>query len=184
MIRKLFASAAAVALVAGFASAAEVKSGPQPGEEVPGPFTPLNITGKKAGEKYCLYCENGKSPVIMIFARSNDAATQKLLKKVDELTAKNSGADMGSFVVFCSDDSSLEADLKKLNEKEQFKKLVLSIDSPTGPSKYKVSKDADVTVVFYTNREVKANHAFKKGELKDETIEKILADVSKIVPAK
>ncbi len=184
MIRKLFASAAAVALVAGFASAAEIKSGPQTGEEVPGPFTPLNITGKMAGQKHCLYCENGKSPVIMVFARTNDAATQKLLKKIDEVTAKNSDCEMGSFVVFCSDDSALEADLKKLNDKENFKKLVLSIDSPAGPSKYKVSKDADVTIVLYTNREVKANHAFKKGELKDADIEKVLADVTKIKPTK
>lgn len=184
MIRKLFASAAAVCLVAGFAAAAE-KSGPQAGEEVPGPFTPLNINGSKAGEKHCLYCENGKNPVVMVFARNPDCpVTQKLLKKIDEATAKNSGADMGSFVVFCTDESSAEGKLKKLAEAEKYKKLVLSIDSPAGPGKYKVSKDADLTVVFYKDRMVAANHAFKAGELKEENIDKLLGDVSKIVPAK
>ena len=183
MIRKLFAGAA-VALVAGFAVAAELKSGPQTGEEVPGPFVPLNINGKKAGEKNCLYCENGKNPVVMVFARSADETTQKLLKKIDEATAKNSGAEMGSFVVFLSDDSGLEGTLKKWVEKESYKKLVLSIDTPTGPEKYKVAKDADLTVVFYKDRTVAANLAFKKGELKEENIDKLLENVAKIVPAK
>jgi hypothetical protein len=47
-----------------------------------------------------------------------------------------------------------------------------------------VSKDADVTVVLYTKRTVKANYAFAKGGLNDKAIDKIVADVSKIVPAK
>jgi hypothetical protein len=61
---------------------------------------------------------------------------------------------------------------------------VLSIDNPAGPLKYNVSRDADVTVVLYTDRTVKANYAFKKGTLKDEDIDQILADVKKILPAK
>jgi hypothetical protein len=56
MIRKLLAGVPVVALVAGFALAAEVKSGPQPGEKIPGPFTPLNVTGEGAGQKKCLVC--------------------------------------------------------------------------------------------------------------------------------
>src|SRR5881227_3574066 len=46
-----------------------LKSGPQVGEKVPGPFEPLNLTGDKAGEKACLFCKNGSHPVAMIFAR-------------------------------------------------------------------------------------------------------------------
>lgn len=34
--------------------AEEIKSGLQPGEKLPGPFHPLNITGSKAGKKNCL----------------------------------------------------------------------------------------------------------------------------------
>jgi hypothetical protein len=37
-------------------------------------------------------------------------------------------------------------------------------------------------VVLYTKRVVKANYAFKKGQLKDADIEKIVADVTKILP--
>jgi hypothetical protein len=186
MIRKLLAGPVAVALVAGFAAAAEIKSGPQPGEQVPGPFTPLNVTGEDAGKKQCLVCKNGTNPVVMIFARSADAAeTKKLIKAVDAATAKHSDCDMGSFVVVLTDDEDKAGTaLKEFADREKLKKVVLSTDSPAGPPKYKVSKDADVTVVLYTRHEVKANHAFKKGELKDKDIDAIVADVAKIVPQK
>jgi hypothetical protein len=30
-----------------------LKSGPQVGQQVPGPFNPLNVTGSQAGKKFC-----------------------------------------------------------------------------------------------------------------------------------
>jgi len=45
----------AVALLAGSVIAAEgLKSGPQEGKNIPGPFHPLNVTGSAAGQKNCL----------------------------------------------------------------------------------------------------------------------------------
>ena len=44
----------AVALLAGSAIAAgALRSGPQTGEMIPGPFDPLNVTGSAAGRKAC-----------------------------------------------------------------------------------------------------------------------------------
>jgi hypothetical protein len=44
----------AVMLLAGSVIAAEgLKSGPQAGERIPGPFNPLNVTGRAAGTKAC-----------------------------------------------------------------------------------------------------------------------------------
>lgn len=184
MIRKLFAAAAVVAAVSGFAAAGDLKSGPQSGEKLPGPFTPLNVNGKSAGEKHCLVCENGDNPVVMIFARSPECPmTQALIKKVEAAVAKNEKCEMGSFVVFCTSDSQAEGQAKAFAEKAKLKKVVLSTDSPAGPAKYKVAKDADVTVVLYTNKTVKANHSFKKDELKEEGIEKVIKDIKKITPA-
>jgi hypothetical protein len=185
MIRNLLLAAPLVALVAGFAAAAEIKSGPQVGEKIPGPFSPLNINGPTAGEKQCLVCRNGANPVVMIFARNADCPmTQKLIKEVDAATAKNAGCEMGSFVVFCTDDDTTEKKLKALSDKEQYKKIVLSLDNPAGPKNYKLNKDADVTVVLYNKHEVKASHAFKAGELKDADIEKIVGEVPMITPSK
>ncbi|MBY0527197.1 MAG: hypothetical protein K2R98_27625 [Gemmataceae bacterium] len=120
----------------------------------------------------------------MIFAREVSDSLTSLVKKIDEATEKNSGAKMGSFVVFCTDDEAIEKKAKEMAEKEKLKKCVLSIDNPAGPKGYDVAKEADITVVLYTSRNVKANYAFKKGELKDGDIDKIIADIAKIVPEK
>jgi hypothetical protein len=173
--------AVAFALLAGVAWAeGTVKSGPQVDQKVPGPFDPLNVTGSKAGEKNCLFCSNGQNPVAMIFAREVTPEVTKLLKKIDGCTCKNEDCSMGSFVVFLSDKEGLENELKNLAKENDIKKLVLSIDNPAGPKAYKIAKDADVTVVLYKSRTVKANYAFKKGELTDKDIDTIVGDVSKI----
>jgi hypothetical protein len=171
-------------LLTGFALADSLTSGPQVGQDVPGPFHPLNVTGDKAGQKNCLFCQNGSNPVAMIFAREVSEPVTKLIKKVDAATAEHSDCQMGSFVVFLSDAEGLEAKLKAMANEQGLKKCVLSIDNPAGPKGYKVAQDADVTVVLYTERTVKANHSFKKGELKDADIDTIIQDVSKITPQK
>ena len=91
---------------------------------------------------------------------------------------------MGSFVVFLSEEESLEKRLKEMARKEDLKKTVLSIDDKTGPERYKIAKDADVTVVLHADHQVKSNFAFNAGELKDKDVEKIVAELPKILPAK
>jgi hypothetical protein len=181
VITKFLLTVPALVFAVGLSSAAEIKSGPQPGEKIPGPFMPLNVNGDDAGEKRCLVCKNGTNPVIMVFARSPDDPTVvRLIKKIDEVTDKNSNVEMGSFVVFCTDDDKAESKLQTLASSARLKKTILAVDNPQGPAKYNVSQEADVTVVFYTKHMVKANHAFKKGEFKETDIEKVLADVEKI----
>jgi hypothetical protein len=183
MTHRLVALGLAFALLAGFSLAEDkgkVKSGPQVGDDLAGPFHPLNVNGAKAGKKHCLYCENGSNPVAMIFAREVTPELKKLITKIDTCTAKNSGCEMGSFVVFCNDSENLADQLKKLDRDANLKKTVLSIDNPAGPKGYNVSKDAAITVVLYKDRNVKANFAFQKGELTEKAIEEIVASVPKI----
>ena len=52
----------------------------------------------------------------------------------------------------------------------------------SGPEAYKIAKDAEVTVILYSKNECKGNYAFKKGEMTESDVEKIVADVTKIVP--
>ncbi len=184
MLRKavyalLFVGAAA--LVTGVYAGGALKSGPQAGQDVPGPFHPLNVTGKDAGKKACLYCANGGNPVAVVFAREATPAVAKLLKQLDAATVKNAGKDMGSYAVFCSDKDGLDKALEKLAGDQKLTKLILSIDNPAGPKAYNIAKDADVTVLLYTEFEVKANHSFRKGDLNDAAITKVVADVSKII---
>jgi hypothetical protein len=183
--RFVAATALAVIVLTGSLYAADaVKSGPQVGEKVPGPFEPLNINGDNAGKKFCQYCINGQNPVAMVFARDVSEPVTKLIKELDAATAKNSDAKMGSFFVFLSDDEAMEKTLQSIAKKEDLKKTVLTLDNKSGPDNYKVAKEADVTVVLYNGRTVKANYTFKKGQMKDKDVETILADLPKILPSK
>src|SRR5262249_51379538 len=85
-----------------------LKSGPEVGKDVRGPFQPLNVPGEQAGKKNCLYCANGPNPVAVVFARSVNPQVASLLRKLDEATQNNNKANMGSFAVFCSDKEGLE----------------------------------------------------------------------------
>jgi hypothetical protein len=158
-----------------------LKSGPQVGEEVPGPYHPLNVTGPYAGKKQCLFCKHGASPVAVVFARELTPEVTDLLKKLDDATAKNKDAKMGSYAVFCNDDEKLQGNLKDVAEKQKLTSLPLTVDNASGPADYSIAKDADVTVILYREFTVKSNYAFRKGELKDADVSKIVADVSKIV---
>jgi hypothetical protein len=165
------------------ASAEPVKSGPQPGQKVPGPFHPRHITGPDAGSQECLYCKNGANPVVMIFAREVSAPLISLLKQIDAVTAAHQDCKMGSFVVFLSDDPGLPATLKQIAEQEHVRTTILCTGTPAGPVKYQIAGDADVTVILYTHHTVKANYAFRKGELTESTAAAIPMDLGQILPS-
>lgn len=182
MMRRTVAFVAVLSLVAvlGVHAQSGVKSGPQVGEKVPGPFHPLNINGEAAGKKNCLYCSNGANPVAVVFARELTPEVSALIKKLDEATAKNGSCSMGSYAVFMSDSEKLPDQLKNLADTAKLTKLILSIDNPAGPKAYEISKDAAVTVLLYKEVTVAANHSFKTGELNEKAISKVVSDVSKI----
>lgn len=120
----------------------------------------------------------------MIFARNIDSSLTSLVKKIDAATKANSAAKMGSFVVFlASDDDAkkLETSLPEYAKKENIKSVVLAIDNVAGPQAYSIAKDAEVTVVLYNKRTVKANYAFRKGELNEKAVAAIVKDIPKIL---
>jgi len=171
--------------VAGLALGAEpCKSGLQSGEKISTIFEPVNVTGEHAGEPYCLICENGLAPVAMLFARELNEPLLKLLTRLDAATETNRKQQMGSFVVFLSDKEGFQDELAAAAKKAKLKHTILSIDKPAGPEGFNVSQDADLTVVLYREHAVKANHAFRKGELTDQAAERVLADLPKILAEK
>jgi hypothetical protein len=173
---------AVVVASAGVAFAEPVTSGPQPGQKVPGPFHPLHVTGPDAGARVCLYCKYGASPVVMIFARDLSPALATLIQKVDAATAAHADCRMGSFATFLTDSPDLPGALKDLAARGRVEKTVLCTDAPAGPAAYKIAPDADVTVILYAHHTVKANHAFRKGELSPQAVDAIVGDVARILP--
>jgi hypothetical protein len=165
-------------------AAEPLKSSIQPGEKITTIFEPLNVTGEHAGEPHCLVCENGRAPVAMLFARDLDEQLLKLLVKIDGATSEHRKEGMGSFVVFLSDAQELPGKLEAAAKKHKFKHLVLSTFEPAGPDGFEVSKQAAVTVVLYNKHVVRANHAFRKGELTDKAVEAVLGNLPKLFEAK
>jgi hypothetical protein len=113
----------------------------------------------------------------VVFARKIDDNLTSLVKKLDKASKDKS---FNSFVVLMTDDENAETQLKKLAETNSIKKTVLTIDNPAGPPAFKISKDAEVTVLLYNKRKVEANHAFAKGQFSTKGIDAVLSDVPKI----
>ena len=121
----------------------------------------------------------------MIFARGISDPLTSLVKQIDSATAKHSNCSMGSFVVFLNDEEGFDKKLKALAKQEKLDHMPLMLMSnPTGPPGYNIAKEAAVTVGLDTKRNVKVNHVFKKGEMKPADVDKIVGELSKILPEK
>src|SRR5207247_8828675 len=104
-----------------------------------------------------------------------------LIKKIDAATTENRSAKIGSFVVFLSEDDSLQDALRSLADKGGIRNTPLAVDVPAGPKDYKLAKEADVTVVLYVRQEVVSSFAYRTGELNASAIDAIIADVPKML---
>lgn len=123
--------------------------------------------------------------MVCVFAREINGSLTRLVKRIDKQIAKNTDKKLCSFVVFLTDDSeALTAKVEKLAEKAKIKNVPLTIaESLAGPPAYKISEDAEVTVLLWKGKgpEVRVNHAFKAGELKKEQIAAVIKDIPKIL---
>ncbi len=121
--------------------------------------------------------------MVAIFTRSLTDDLASLVKQVDEKVEANKDKKMASFVILLSNDSDAdEGKLKALAEKHGIKSTPLTIyDGIAGPKSYKVTEDADVTVLLWKEKTVKSNHAFAKGKLDKAGIQKIVESTSTIL---
>jgi hypothetical protein len=186
--------AAVPLLVATLKAADAPKSGPQPGEYLPGPFHPLNVTKAWAGKFHCLVCEHGANPVVAVFAREPGTADQplaQLLKQLDDAVGRHQKAQLGSFAVFLNEAVAKEEPRAELVKRLQdlasglgLKHVTLALDGAAGPKGYQIPKEADVTVLLYVKHKVVANHAFEKDGLTEKDVQAIGAEVEKLLSAK
>jgi hypothetical protein len=172
------AVALAVLVASGVVTAADLKSGPQVGATLPGPFEPLNLNGPDAGDESCLYCRYGNVPVVMVFASKPSEKLAKLVGEVEKAAAA-AKAEVGACLVVTDTSAATQTVLKKLADDAKLKATILSVIDPGKLKDYELAKDAEVTVLLYSRRVVRINHAFKSGELTDKAIEAVAADAAK-----
>lgn len=119
--------------------------------------------------------------MVCVFARETSEPLASLVKSIDAEIAKH--RELKSFVVVLTDDGDKTAStLKTMAADCRLKHVPLTlVESPSGPSSYKIAEDADVTVMFWKGTEVKVNHAYKKGGLTEADVRAIVAELPKIL---
>jgi hypothetical protein len=178
-MRTLLAAVAA-ALLAGVVAAADLKSGPQVGATVPGPFEPLNVNGPDAGDECCLFCKYGNAPVVMVFAPRPSDALGKLARGIEAAAdAASKAGEVGACVIVTDTSAETKRALGKLADDAKLRHVILAVIDPAKVKEYELSPDAAATVLLYSKRVVRANRAFKAADLTDKAVADMLADVSR-----
>jgi len=183
----------AVALAVGFLSLPVSAAEPLPpgykvGESLELMFREYLVTGPgvdKPRESHYLVCTYSTRPVVMVYAREINAPVVQLIKKLDEATRTHQKERLGSYLVLLCEPLDREKELKALAEKEKIQRIHLAMAAPHPRFQAKFGTEAETTVILATSqRQVQASYAYRKGELKEKNIEKILADLPKILPKK
>jgi len=182
---KKFSGVAAACLLAvtGMALAADkLESGLPVGETVPA-FNVRDITGPNEGKKLCYRCQYGARPVVTVFTRELTDNVKELVKKIDAKVGDNKDKKMAAFVVVLTEDpDAVEPKLKSLAESAKISNTPLTIvEGASGPPEYKLSKDAEVTVMMWVESEVKVNQAFAKGKLDKKAVDSLVGQTKKIL---
>ncbi len=121
--------------------------------------------------------------MVLAFAREINPAFTGLVKEIDKAVAANKDSKLSSFVVFLTDRrDELEPKVAELAKKEGITHVPLTIvESVSGPEKYKIAKDAEVTVILYSKAEAKTTLAFPKGGLDEKGTKEVVAAIAKLV---
>jgi len=176
-------AAACLLVVTGVAFAAdELKSGLPVGESVPA-FNVRDITGPSKGKTLCYRCQYGARPVVTVFTRELTDSVKDLVKKIDAQVGENKDKKMASFVVVLTEDpDAVEPKIEALAKDSKIANTPLTIiEGAAGPENYKLSKDAEVTVMMWVESEVKVNQSFAKGKLDKKAVESLVGETKKIL---
>jgi hypothetical protein len=183
-MKKLTAVLSMCVLTAGgLALAAELQSGLAVGEGPVPAFNVRDITGPKKGETLCYRCRYGARPVVTIFTREINDTVKDLVKKIDTKVGENAEKKMAAFVVVLTNDpDKVEPKLESIAKESELKNTPLTIiEGEAGPEEYKLSKEAEVTVMMWVESKVKVNQAFAKGKLDKKAVDALVADTKKIL---
>jgi hypothetical protein len=141
-------------------------SGPSVGQRF-GPYSFLIATGPKRGTQHCYVCETGAKPAVIVFARSMPDPLGKLLVEVDHLINDKNEAGLFAWTTFLTDNEpALLPQVTEWGKKLGLSKLALGIfEDADGPPTYRLSRDAEVTILLVNQGKVVANYAFRAKEL-------------------
>ncbi len=189
-MRTVCLPSAAVIVVLGFGvlvparEGAPCVSGLQPGRR-PGPYSAVVSVGDKRGQSHCFVCETEDRPAVIVFARTFSDPLGKLAAGLDEALRVHKEAELRAWVTFLGEDPAvIDPTVVGWARKHAVRGVPLAVFSDAGgPPSYRLSRDADVTVLLSVKQKVVRNFAFRAGELTDEHVADVLKAIPDILPA-
>ncbi len=124
--------------------------------------------GVEDGEELCYRCRYGSRPMVMVFARETGGKVADLVKQIDSAVAENDESQFKGLLTLLGDDAGqLKADATALAAKASVKQvpLVVAKETKTGPTNYKISEDAAITVVVANDSQVVTTHTFSADDI-------------------
>jgi hypothetical protein len=160
-------------------------SGLSPGQR-PGPYTFVVSTGKERGQLTCFICETAEKPAVIVFARTPSQETGELAAALDKAITDPKNAPLRGWVTFLnSDQPKFDPKVVEWGKKHAIKVMPLGVfEDVDGPPSYRLSRDADVTVLLFVQRKVVANFAFRSGELNAKAREEVIKALPKLLEKK
>jgi hypothetical protein len=169
--------------LAALATAQEpLRSGLQPGQR-PGPYTAFVASGQQRGQLHCFICETEDKPAVIVFARHLSDPLGKLAQQIDKALSEHKASGLRAWVTFLSDNQTeLDRKVVKWGQAHAVGIVPLAVfEDPLGPPSYRLSRDADVTVLLSVRQRVVASFAFREGELDDARIAEVMKALPQIV---
>jgi hypothetical protein len=151
----------------------------------PGPYSSIVSVGAERGQSHCYICDTADHPAVVVFARRLSDPLGKLVAGLDKAVADDKAADLRAWVTFLSDDqTTLDPQVVAWGKKYAVRGVPLGVfENMDGPPSYRLSRDAEVTVLLFVNRKVTANFAFREGELTESRVADVLKALPGILPA-
>jgi len=146
----------------------------------PGPYSFLIATGPDRGKQECYVCAQADKPTVIVFGRALSPATGKLLAAIDAEVIASKDPRLKCWFTQLTDAADLDA-LGKWSQTHGLKSLTVgACEDADGPPGYKLSPEAEVTVLMFVGRKVVGNVALRADELTAERIAEVRAGVAKI----
>ncbi len=118
--------------------------------------------------------------MVFIIAKTPDDALAMLVKQIDAMVVAQHEKKLAAVVNFLGEaDDKTKEKIKEFGEKLALKEV--SLVTTADGDKFKISDDAEVTVMIYQRKKVKFNYALVKGGLDQKTIAAIIESVKKML---
>jgi hypothetical protein len=161
-------------------------SGPKVGQR-PMPYAFVLATGPNRGTSFCYICDTADKPAAIVFARSLSDPLGKLAAKLDQAAADAVVPGFRGWLTLLANGPQPDAEdrLAAWGRKHAVRQMPLGVfEDEVGPPAYRLSKQADVTVVLFVNQKTVATFAFRAGELTDARIGEVMKALQKLKEVK